>query len=217
MFDLPCRAAQGVEDFFVSRSNAAAVDLIDRWPAWGFPTLLLFGPKGSGKTHLARIWRARSLALECAAETLSESAMGLLDGACGLVVENVDRGLGDERVLFHVLNSARERGRSLLLTSRAPPGELPILLPDLRSRVRALPVVAIEAPDEALIRAVLVKLFADRQLDVEPHVVTYLALRVERSMEAVNDLVAHLDQLSLSLHRRVTRALAAAALDRVGG
>lgn len=191
--------------------------MIDRWPDWNAAGLVLVGPRGSGKTHLARIWRARVLAPECGANALAESAVGALDASPGMIVENLDEGIGDERILFHLLNSARERRRSLLLTSRAAPGELCVALPDLRSRLRALPVVAIEPPDEDLIRTLLVKLFADRQLEVEPRVVRYLALHVDRSMGAVNELVAILDELSLSLHRRVTRPLAAAALDRVRG
>ncbi len=217
MLDLPCRAAQGVEDFFVSRSNATAVELIDHWPEWTFPALMLVGPKGSGKTHLAHIWRARSLAAWCEADMLSEEAVPQAnEGRCS-VVENLDGGIGDERALFHALNSAREHGRSVLLTSRVAPGDLVVTLPDLRSRLRALPVATIEPPDEALIRAVLVKLFADRQLVVEPHVVGYLALNVERSLAAVNHLVVTIDEMSLALHRRVTRPLAASALECVRG
>lgn len=215
MLRLPARAAQGVEDFFVSRSNSAAVELIDRWPDWPFPALMLAGPAGSGKTHLAQIWRARSHSAACEATALTEAVVSSMTDHRALIVENLDRGIGDERVLFHLLNGAREHGHSVLLASRAPPGELAVALPDLRSRLRAMPVAAIEAPDEDLIRAVLVKLFADRQLVVEPHVVAYLALHVERSMAAVNRLVAVLDEMSLALHRRVTRPLARAALDRI--
>ena len=119
----------------------------------------------------------------------------------------------DDRILFHLLNLAREHKRSILLTSRTPPGEMNIALPDLRSRLRALPLITIAAPDEALIRAVLIKLFADRQLVVEPHVVNFIALRIERSMAAVNAIVERLDREALATRRRVTRALAAVVLD----
>jgi chromosomal replication initiation ATPase DnaA len=129
-----------------------------------------------------------------------------------LVVEDIDRGVGSEQVLFHLLNLAREKSGSILMTSRVAPGEIDITLPDLRSRLRATPPVLIEAPDEPLIRSVLVKLFADRQLAVEPHVVGYLALHMDRSMDAAVKVVAACDKLSLAMQRKVTRAVAAAAL-----
>jgi chromosomal replication initiation ATPase DnaA len=138
--------------------------------------------------------------------------MADLEAARALVVEDVDRGISSERMLFHLLNLAREGGYSILLTSRAAPGEIEIGLPDLRSRLRALPLVRLEAPDEALLKGVLVKLFADRQLAIEPHVVAYIAVRMERSLEAAAKVVAAADRLSLALQRRVTRTVAAAAL-----
>jgi chromosomal replication initiation ATPase DnaA len=120
-------------------------------------------------------------------------------------------------VLFHVLNLAREKGASVLITTETPPGDLAIELPDLRSRLRGLPLVMIEAPDEALLKAVLVKLFADRQLPVEPHVIAHLALHMDRSMDAANRVVEAADRLALARQRRVTRALAAEALEWVRG
>jgi chromosomal replication initiation ATPase DnaA len=119
-------------------------------------------------------------------------------------------------VLFHLLNLTREKGYSILITSRAAPGDVDITLPDLRSRLRALPLAMIEAPDEALLRAVLVKLFADRQLDVEPHVIGYLALHIDRSMQAANEVVAEADRLALAKQRRVSRTVATEALQTVG-
>jgi chromosomal replication initiation ATPase DnaA len=118
-------------------------------------------------------------------------------------------------VLFHLLNLAREGKFSMLLTGRVAPGELDIGLPDLRSRLRALPLVRILAPDDALLKALLVKLFADRQLKVEPHIVAHLALHMERSADAAVCVVKEVDRLALSSHRRVTRALAVEALARL--
>lgn len=208
VLDLPHRPALGAEDFFVSQSNAAAVALVDRWPDWVLASALVVGPRSTGKTHLAHVWRLRSKAVEVPARTLAESAIGALQSSGALLIEDLDRGIADELVLFHLLNMAREQNLSVLLTSACPPGELVVALPDLRSRLRALPLVPIEMPDEALLRAVLVKLFADRQLIVEPHVVERIALHMDRSMSAAEAIVAEIDRRALALQRRVTRALA---------
>lgn len=214
---LPHRQAQEAEDFLVSRSNAAAVALIDLWPDWPQHAALVAGPAGAGKSHLANVWRLRSRAAVMHAGALDESAVPVFEARRVLVVEDIDRGIGNEQTLFHLLNLAREKQGSLLLTSRAAPGEIAITLPDLRSRLRALSPVRIEPPDEGLLKAVLVKLFADRQLTVEPHVVGYLALHMERSMEAATRVVAACDRLSLAMQRKVTRAIAGSALAQVGG
>jgi chromosomal replication initiation ATPase DnaA len=213
VLDLPHRPALGAEDFLVSRSNAAAVALVDRWPNWVLASALVVGPRSTGKTHLAHVWRLRSQAVGMSARALAESAIEALQSSGALLVEDLDRGIADERVLFHLLNMAREHNLSVLLTSARPPGELEVVLPDLRSRLRALPMVAIEMPDEALLRAVLVKLFADRQLAVEPHVLERIALHMERSMSAAGAIVAEIDRRALALQRRVTRTLAVEAMN----
>ncbi len=212
VLDLPHRQALGAEDFLVSTSNAAAVQLIDDWPAWSVPAAFVVGPEGSGKSHLAHVWRMRSGARVVGAAAVGDDAIGELEAASALVVEDVHRGLKSERALFHLLNLAREERFSILLTAQKAPGEIAISLPDLRSRLRAVPVARIEAPDEALLKAVLVKLFADRQLMVDPQLVSYLALHVERSLAAAARVVAAADRLSLSRQRKVTRAIAAEAL-----
>jgi len=134
-----------------------------------------------------------------------------------LLIEDLHGGIGDERVLFHLLNLVGERKLSMLLTSRVPPGELSVRLPDLRSRLRALPLVTIAPPDEALVRAVLVKHFSDRQVAVEPHVVSHIALHIEQSMEAAARVVAEIDRAAMASHRKVTRALASEVLARLSG
>ncbi len=212
VFDLPHRAALGHEDFLVSQSNAAAVDLVDRWPDLPHWAALVVGPEGSGKSHLAQVWRLKSGAGIASGAMLSEAEVARLSDARALVVEDIERGIADERTLFHLLNLAREHRLSILLTSRAAPGELDIALPDLRSRLRASPVATIALPDEALLKSVLVKLFADRQLAVEQHVIGHLALHMERSMRAAIGIVAEADRLALARQRRVTRAIAAEAL-----
>lgn len=220
VLDLSHRPALGAEDFLVSQSNAAAVALIDRWPDWALASSLVTGPPGAGKSHLAHVWRLRSGGPAIAARAVDEEAIVKLSSLGALVVEDLDRGIADERTLFHLLNLAREQKASVLLTSACAPGELEVVLPDLRSRLRALPMVAIDRPDEVLLRAVLVKLFADRQIAVEPHVVEHIAQRMERSMAAAGAIVAEIDRRALAMHRKVTRALASEVLmafDRGGG
>jgi chromosomal replication initiation ATPase DnaA len=216
VLDLAHRQALGAEDFLVSRSNAAAVEMIDRWPHWPHPAFLVAGPQGSGKSHLANVWRLRSAAAIVSAGALDDSAVAALANGGSLVVEDLDRGIADEKALFHLLNRARENKLSVLLTSRVPPGEQEFRIPDLRSRLRALPIVEVAPPDEALLKAVLVKLFADRQLNVDPPVIDYLSLRMERSMAAANRIVAAVDRLALAKQRKVTRPLASEALASLG-
>jgi chromosomal replication initiation ATPase DnaA len=215
VFELPHRAAMGLEDFLVSDSNAAAVALVDRWPDWPIGAAVLVGPKGSGKTHLANVWRLRSDAVLANASALSRERVPDFAAAGALVVEDIPT-LTDEAALFHLLNLVREQRLQILLTTDTAPGDLRIDLPDLRSRLKALPLASIEPPDDALLRAVLVKLFADRQLSVEPHIIDYVLVRMERSMSAAERFVSEADRRALVLQRRVTRAIAAAALDTLG-
>jgi chromosomal replication initiation ATPase DnaA len=212
VLDLPHRPALEAEDFLISRSNRAAADIVDRWPHWPLSCVVVVGPARSGKTHLANVWRLKSGATKLLPAELGEADMARADRA--LLVEDVHDGINDERLLFHLLNLVRERKLSMLLTSRVPPGELAICLPDLRSRLRALPLVSIAPPDAALLRAVLVKHFSDRQLIVEPHVVSHIALHIEQSMEAAASIVAAIDRAAMASHRKVTRALATAILER---
>ncbi len=211
--DLPIRSAFGLEDFFVSQSNEAAVAIIDAWPEWNHWAALLHGPSGAGKSHLAHVWQTASQAAYVTGAQLDEGSLAMLEREGALVVEDLDRGIADERILFHLLNMAREKKHSILLTSAIAPGELKISLPDLGSRLRALPVAAIDVPDEALLNAVLVKLFGDRQIEVEPQLISYLSVRMERSMASANKIVAQMDQLALEQKRRITRRLAQEALD----
>lgn len=212
VFDWGARPALGAEDFLVGSSNAAAVALIDRWPDWSMSSALVVGPPQSGKSHLAHVWQLRSAAAMLTAAELTETRVPELMVKPAVVVEEVDRGIGSEQALFHLLNFAREQRTSLLLTSRAPAGELTIALPDLRSRLRALPMTEISAPDQTLLTAVLVKLLADRQITAVPAVVHFLARELDRSFAAAVRLVEALDRLSLAQRRPVTRALAAEAL-----
>ncbi len=213
---LPHLASSGLDDFLISKSNAPAAALVEAWPDWPAPAVAICGPAGSGKTHLAQAWRTRSGAGCVRGDQLAEDSLALLETCAGLVVEDVDRGIADERVLFHIFNLARERSLPVLVTSALSPGDLDIALADLRSRLRGLPVAVIEPPDDALLQAVLVKLFADRQLAVDPQVISYMALHMDRSMATARRAVQAADELALSKRAKVTRAVAAQALAQLG-
>jgi chromosomal replication initiation ATPase DnaA len=215
-FDLASAPTMLPEDFVASPSNAIAQQMIEQWPAWPHHAVVLEGPPQSGKSHLAQVWRWRSGAIEISAAALSENDAMRMTDTGAMLVEDLHNGISDERALFHMLNTAREKKLTMLLTTRVPPPELAINLPDLASRLRAAPRVTIFAPDEPLLRAVLVKHFADRQLAVDPSVVTYLAVRIERSLAAAETIVAALDARSLAFHRKVTRALAAEVIAEFG-
>ena len=199
------------EDFLSGGGNAAALALIDSWPDWPSRAVALIGPEGSGKTHLATIWAAAA-----GARVVSGKQIGALDlpgmlATGALVIEDAGAPT-DERALFHVLNLAREEQAYVLITTRLLPSAFEIELRDLRSRLRALPVVALREPDDQLFRALIIKYCADRQMAVDETVVSYLSSRIERSYAAARQAVALLDTEALRQGRPVTRALAAELL-----
>jgi chromosomal replication initiation ATPase DnaA len=196
------------EDFLEGAANAAALALIERWPDWPDHALAVVGPAGSGKSHLAAIWAARSGARFLAARAVAEADLPAALATGALAVEDVAAGELAERALFHLLNLARQEGAFLLLSARDPPARWAAKLPDLASRLRALPLVELGPPDDALLRALLVKLFADRQIGVDESMVSYLTSRIERSFAAARSTVEMLDREALRLKRPVTRALA---------
>ena len=205
--DLGAAPSYAEADFLVAGGNRDAFAAIEGWRSWTAPTRALAGPEGSGKTHLAHLFAARSGGRILPAGALTIDAVPDLLAAGAAVLDDADRGV-DERALFHLLNLARERDARLLLTGRAPPARWAVSLADLRSRLAALPIVMIGPPDETLLAALLVKLFADRQLRVEPDLPAYLLPRLERSCAAIRAAVAALDAASLERQRPVTAALA---------
>jgi chromosomal replication initiation ATPase DnaA len=196
------------EDFLEGPPNAQALALIERWPDWPAPGVVLAGPAGSGKSHLAAMWAeaagARFVAARALADILPPTA--LATGA--LVIEDIAEGMLDERALFHLINLAREQGAYLLLTAGSRPAAWSFGVRDLGSRLKAMPVVPIEPPDDALLRAVLVKLFADRQLVVDEPLIGFILKRIERSFAAARAAVNRLDQEAMRRQRPLTRALA---------
>jgi chromosomal replication initiation ATPase DnaA len=210
-FDFPHRPAYGAADFLVAPSNAEAIAWLDRWPDWPASTLVLDGPAGCGKTHLAHVWRARSEAPAIAPEALTVAGLPALVGdGTAVVVDGAERAA--EQALLHLFNLIAERRGTLLLTAAAPPARWGIRLADLRSRLLAAPLVAVRPPDDALIGAVLVKLFADRQLVVGEEVIHFLLRHMERSFAAAQRIAAALDRAALAAQRRITVPLARAVL-----
>jgi len=214
--ELPHDVALGAEDFFISASNEHAYDLIEAWPDWPKRALVLTGPSGSGKTHLASIWKGRSGAHIVASADVGAGSVPELAAHSAIVIEDMPGPALDETALFHFLNLAGEREVALLITSALTPAAWTVTLPDLGSRLRALPVVDLKAPDEALLRAVLVKLFADRQLNVDEAVVTYILARMERSIASARLLVEQLDRRALAEKASITRPFSARVMRDLG-
>ena len=197
------------EDFLVGPGNAAALQLIESWPHWPARTIALIGPEGSGKSHLAAIWAETTGARVLSAKLLADSDLPAALSTGALVLEDLGFAGLDELALFHLLNLAREQGAYMLITTRSPLSSFPVAIRDLASRLRAVPSVTLPAPDDALLRALIVKLGADRQLTMDEGVVGYVSLRIERSFAAARAAVSRLDEEALRLKRPVTRSLAA--------
>ncbi len=215
ILDLPVRAALGRGDFVVAPANAAALAAVDGWQGWPQGRLVLAGPEGAGKTHLARLWQGDRPGTAWAEGCdLTEAAVPGLATA-GVAVDAAEAVAGDparERALLHLLNLAQAEGAPVLLAARRPPRDWGVRLADLASRLAASAVALLPAPDDALLAAVLAKLFADRQVTVAPEVIGYLLPRMERSLATAGRLVADLDARALAQGRAITVPLAAAAL-----
>jgi len=203
------------DDLVVTPSNRDAVALIDGWPDWPAPVAVIVGPAGTGKSHLAAIWREQAGAV-----SVDMTPAGKLHDvvtASPLLIEDIDAEPIDETMLFHLINVVRSAGSHMLLTARRRPVTWNVKLPDLASRLRAATVVEVAEPDDALLAGVLSKLFADRQVQVEPHVIRYLVQRMERSLAAASVIVETLDRLALERRLPITRQLAAEILPVLEG
>ncbi len=203
---LPRRRAFERGDFFVSASNDTALAMVEAWESWPNRQLMLTGPEGAGKTHLAHVWMQATGAERVVAAKLREGDVAALASIGAVVIEDVDRGQGGatETALFHLMNLAKAEGAALLITARQQPSEIELAIRDLASRLTALTHVSIEAPDEALMQAIITKQFRDRHLIVAKPVVAFLARRIERSAKAAAETVDQLDRISRSHAQGIT-------------
>ncbi len=214
--NLPLEPRFGREDFLVSPSNETAWEMFERWPAWPGRMILLLGPTGSGKSHLAAIWAKRARARVLSAASLPLADLPAIAAAGAVLVEDADRARQAETELFHLINLLQASEGYLAVTARSWPDAWGVQTKDLLSRLRLAPAIEISEPDDALIRAVLVKHFIDRQLVVDTSVVEYLAVRIERSLDAARNVVELLDKTSLAAGRAITRPMAAEVLRETG-
>lgn len=213
-FDLPGRTAYARADFFPSASNRAALMMVDTWHDWPSGKMLLVGPHGAGKTHLAHLWAAETGAKMLAAAALPDADVpNLAQDGCVVIEDAQSIAPQGEAALFHLHNLLSNNGH-LFITARTPPRDWGLMLPDLLSRMQATAITQLAAPDETLIAAVLIKLFADRQIAVPPNLISYLTPRIDRSIGAARDIVAQLDACALAQGRAITRALAAEVLNQ---
>lgn len=216
-FDLPVRTALGREDFFVSPANALAVAMIEGWQTWPSRKLLLIGPAGAGKTHLAHVWAAESGARIVAATGLADADIPALSQS-PVAVEDADRIAGDpaaEEALFHLHNLVLAEGHSLLLTASAPPQHWGLSLPDLQSRMQGTQAATLSPPDDQLLGAVLLKLFSDRQINPTPDALNHLIKHMTRDFATARAVVAEMDRTALADRRRISMALARDVLARI--
>ncbi len=218
-FDLALAPATKRDDLIESSANLMAINMIDSWPDWPGSVTVLAGPVGSGKSHIASVWAEMADAKTYDASSLnrnSEQAIAEANTGCNLLIEDVGQTEIDETTLFHLLNSVKQASGFLLITSRSWPREWDISLPDLKSRLLAAQLVELQEPDDMLIKEVMAKLFADRQLKVEPHIIEYCVLRMERSLDSAARLVKAMDEEALARKSVITRSTAASALERLG-
>lgn len=209
VFDLPRRTSMSRGDFFVSEANAAAIGLLDAPGTWPNGRLVITGAEGAGKTHLAHVWSDATGAEIIDAAALATADIAGLGSAAHLVIEDIDRlGRAGEEPLFHLINLMMEGAGRLLMTARAAPVALPVALPDLASRLQGSGVAALDLPDDALLTQILIKLFADRQINPEPALIPWLVTRLERSFAAAERAVDTIDHAALTEGKNVTRTLA---------
>jgi len=217
--DLTMPPASSRDDFLITAANRDALAMLDAPEQWPQGRLLLIGGAGSGKSHLAGFWVAEHDAFLCHGWALTpENVDEMIRPGAALVVEDAHEIGGNpaaEQGLFHLWNLVGARQGLLLVTARSAPRDWGLVLPDLRSRLDTAAQAILGPPDDALLPAVLVKLFADRQIQVSPEVVDWLALRMERDLDLARRLVAAIDRESLADRRAITRRLAAELLDKL--
>lgn len=213
--DLTCRPATGREDFMIAPCNEQAMAWLDRWPNWPAPVVLLQGPASCGKSHMADVWASKNGAIRVSGQDLlTKDAAQIFAGAhfdhgksSSFLIDHIDPWIGSadiDTTLFHLYNMLKEHGKTALITARMLPQQIDFAVPDLASRLRAAPLVQIKAPDETLLSAILVKLFRDRQLQIDEGVVKYIIPRVDRSFAAIHNLVDRADAMALAKKRPIS-------------
>ncbi len=219
-FEFDHRPALSGDDFLVAPSNQEAVAWLDKWPDWPAPFLVIYGPPGCGKTHLSHVFMAGSGALQLTAAMINDAGLpSILSASNNFIVDDVDLkqdGGFEEEALFHIYNDLASRGGHMLITAAFPPNDWDFKLADLASRLKAAPVVGIGLPEDDLIKAVLVKLFSDRQVRVEAGVIDYVTRRMERSFEAAHQFVEAADTAALAAKQKITLPIAKQALATIG-
>ena len=218
-FDLSLPVTHQREDLIESKANEMAVSMLDSWPNWPSKVSVLAGPIGAGKTHIASVWADKANAIACECNDLPRRLDKFVDLASkgqNFLIEDAGSGVIDETVMFHFLNAIKQGEGYGLITSRSWPIEWNIKLPDLASRLKAVQIFELSEPDEELLRHVMVKLFADRQLSVDEKIIDYCVLRMERSLESAGKLVEAIDAEALSKKSAISRTTAANALEHLG-
>jgi chromosomal replication initiation ATPase DnaA len=202
------------DDFIAGDGNRLALGHVRAFPNWAGPLTLIEGPPKSGKSHLARIWALRAGATLAGPDELER--LSRIGGTAPLVVEDVERSGYDEDALFHLLNQSMRDGRPVLMTTREPVANWPFETDDLKSRARLAARFAVTLSDDIQLSQMFVKLFEDRQVAVDPKIISYLVTRMERSSEEAVALAELVDRIALSRATAITRSVAAAALAERG-
>jgi len=223
VFNFPPHPYFGREDFMVSACNAQAFEMIDAWPEWPYFALCLYGPSGCGKTHLSRIFSDQVSVLthypykipclQAQDLTLEAGYQAFAQNKC-LIIENLSAKINQE-AMFHIYNMYRDEGGSILFTSQQAPARLKLTLPDLQSRLNIVPAIEIKEPDDEMLSALIVKLFADRQLNISPEIISYMLKNMPRSFSFGNRLVAEIDRISLARKRAISLSIVKEALDEL--
>ncbi len=217
--DLSVPVAHTREDLIQSSANEMAIAMVDAWPEWPGRVSVLAGPVGAGKTHIASVWADKAKAVSCQSINLSnrlDEFVKLASQGGNFLVEDVGSGLIDETAMFHFLNAVKQGTGYCLMTSRSWPVEWNVELADLASRLKAVQVFELSEPDDVLLRHVMMKLFADRQLTVDDKIIEYCVLRMERSLESAGRLVEAIDEEAMSRKSSISRTTASQALERLG-
>lgn len=208
-----------IDDLVVTEANRTAFELLERWPHWPSPVVVLVGDEGAGKSHLAAVWAAQSFAKTFSCSRINAAVNAATLGT-PILIEDVAGGSFDETALFHLINTVRQASidypqASLLMTTTKRPVNWQVALPDLASRLKAVALIEITPPDDVLMTAVITKLFADRQLAVEPNIIRYVVSRIERSTATASRFVALVDHMALEQKSKISRQLAADVLRKM--